>query len=68
MSDFMTGHEKIELMKRLGCPNVGEVVRRNEMVLCEEITRLMLLMKELLNTQTYMNTCVFEGDCLYKRE
>lgn len=42
---FMTGQEKIELMKKLGCP--GPVVGRNEMILCEEINRLKEFMKDL---------------------
>jgi hypothetical protein len=44
---FMTGQEKMDLMKKLGCPKIGSLVRQNEMVLCEEINRLRECVKDL---------------------
>ena len=46
---FMNGQEKIDLMEKLGCPAVGSVVGRNEMVLCEEVNRLKILINSAVN-------------------
>jgi len=58
---YMTGQEKIELMKNLGCPNIGGAVRRDEMILCEEINRLMLLATEPPNKVDSVCACGYDG-------